>query len=159
MGIISTEVAQFLEAPLSTLASGCSREGIPSCSRVLGIRCESDGTHVTLWLHEETSRDLMADLAATGVLAVVRVHPLDNRSIQLKGRAVSVKPVDESEKPQVAAKVSEFVDACEQMGIRRAITERIAYWPAVAVTLEVAQLFDQTPGPGAGGHVGGVPAR
>jgi hypothetical protein len=43
------------------------------------------------------------------------------------------------------------------IGIPPRITLRMAHWPCHAVTVRTESIFDQTPGPGAGGAFGSPP--
>jgi len=74
----------------------------------------------------------------------------DNRSVQLKGAVLEIRPGREDERPLVDQYRAQFARMLEPLGVPRAAVLRIQNWPAVAVRFRVEAVFLQTPGPAAG---------
>jgi hypothetical protein len=47
-----------------------------------------------------------------------------------------------------------FGQLLEEVGVPREVSGRMSGWPAHAIDVQVVDVFEQTPGPGAGERVG-----
>ena len=47
-----------------------------------------------------------------------------------------------------------YVEQLAMAGIPRAMSRRLAFWPSIAIDIDVADVFNQTPGPQAGTRMG-----
>jgi hypothetical protein len=92
-------------------------------------------------------------LDANPAVAVCFSRPIDHRTLQIKGRAVGVVVAPAEARPIVERYVIAFAEATHLVGLPRALSRRLTAWPAAAVRIEVERLFQQTPGPGAGGEI------
>jgi hypothetical protein len=76
------------------------------------------------------------------------------RSIQLKGTVTAVEPVTDEDHARAARFADEFFTAIHETdGTEVALVERMQPYDYVACTIVVDDLYDQTPGPGAGGRL------
>ncbi len=151
----------FDQETVALLESGCSisvatvgPDGAPHASRGCGITVLPDGAHVRLLLDAEDPT-AMANLAGGGAIAVTGVAVPTLHAVQLKGMAD--EPVVTSDTGDVARAAhhfdSFFVDVNRMEGTPVALLERLRP-PAFAVcTITVAEVFNQTPGPGAGSQL------
>jgi hypothetical protein len=83
-------------------------------------------------------------------VAISFSNPLDARSVQVKGRLLGARPMrpeDEAAQGRYHAALSQ---ALTWVGVPGATLRRIAYAPSVAIDVAIEEIFDQTPGPGAG---------
>jgi hypothetical protein len=111
---------------------------------------DADGQHIVVYLPTRSADAVLADLHANGQGAVLFCRPVDDRSCQVKGTFVAVRPGRDDERPLVEAQWAGFVDNLSQIGIPQAIFAGWTTWPVVAVRLKATALFEQTPGPSAG---------
>lgn len=155
--MISAELAGLLEGGLSLLCATRDARLVPDSVRLVGARVERGGKEVTVFLPEATSAASLANLADNGRIAICVARPCDHRSVQLKGRAVEVRPAAESERALVDRHRAAFAATFAEIGYPPRLTLRIRHWPCRAVRVRVESVFDQTPGPGAGGAI--RPAR
>lgn len=98
--------------------------------------------------------DDLAQLAAGGgrrAVAITAGHPSTLRSVQLKGWAGPPEPASAEDREAVARFREGFFGAvAEADRTDPRLLELLAPSDYVACTVEVEELFDQTPGPGAG---------
>lgn len=111
---------------------------------------EPDGRRLTVYLPVATSATSLANLRENGAIAVVLSEPLTHRTLQLKGRAGSIRPAREDEREAVERRAAGFDAQVVAIGLPPGAVRRRTRWPCHAVTFEVAELYEQTPGPRAG---------
>jgi hypothetical protein len=150
---------------MALLESGCSisvatvgSDGAPHAARGFGLTVLPDGAHVRLLLDAD-DRTALANLAGGGAVAVTGVALPTLRAVQLKGRAD--EPVATSEPADLARAArhleSFFTDANRVEGTPVALLERLRPTAFAVCTITVAEIFDQTPGPGAGSPLPAAP--
>ena len=74
----------------------------PSVMRAVGSRIRADGRRITVFLRRSQSQQLLADIAATGHIAVVFSDPPSHRTVQVKATAAlqrALRPADEPALP------------------------------------------------------------
>ena len=142
-----------LEPGLSILVGTADTAGTPSCCRGIAIQSLDEFATVTVYLPVATSHEATHNVAMTKQLAVVATHPRDNFATQFKGTTVDARLAREDEAAFVRQRLDAFADILDRIGVPRRLTQRVAHWPAFAVTMQVEQVFDQTPGPKAGSRV------
>ena len=149
--MVDRELAAFLEEGLVIHLGTRNAHLEPSGVRVAAVVVDEDGTHVTAYVPKVAASRVLADLDDNGLAALVFVRPSDERACQLKGVFTGACAARARERTTVTAQWDAARRTLERIGFARALTEGWATWPAVAVRLRVTALFDQTPGPGAGG--------
>lgn len=139
-----------VETGLSILVGSVDAEGMPSCCRGIALTSDDDLANLTVFVPVATSQSIIADVATTHRVAVLASHPIDHRSVQFKGTATNVRLARASEAALIRSRLAEFAAILQLIGLPERITMSIAHWPAYAIELTVAEVFDQTPGPVAG---------
>lgn len=143
----------FLERGTAFIVGTVSADGAPHASRGWGMDVLGDA-QVRLLLDADDDGAL-ANVAATGVIAITAADVRTLHSTQMKGRVVGVEAGDEAD----AARARRF---CDQLFCDIQETDNTPYETlehmvpsSYAVCLvDVEESFDQTPGPGAGAPVG-----
>ena len=93
-------------------------------------------------------------LDARGRLAVTSADVRTLRSVQLKGRVTAVEEPGVEDLRRCDAHNEELFSDIEQTDhFPRVLTARMVPPGYVVATIEVEELYDQTPGPGAGAQV------
>lgn len=110
----------------------------------------ADGRSLTVYLPDATSETSLANLRENGAIAVVLSQPLTHRTVQLKGRVTTIRRADEGERVAAESFAAGFDAAVEAFGLPPAILRRRTKWPCHAVTFDVDEAYEQTPGPRAG---------
>ncbi|MGZ9189451.1 MAG: hypothetical protein ACXW39_05280 [Nitrospira sp.] len=132
-----------------------TRDGalIPECTRAWGIRVAPDRSTMTILLAETFAGKTLDDLRANGMIAVTCTRPTDHLTCQLKGRVRSITPVTSNDRALSQRWHREFTAELKAIGVSSTLSEGWIVEPTVAVEVDVTDVFDQTPGPGAGQKV------
>ena len=148
----------FLESGCSLILGTVLPDGEPHAGRGWGLTVLPDEAQVRLLLDvEDTTTNDCA--AGGGAVAITAASVRTLRSLQLKGRVLSL----EAGSPEDAGRAARyceafFTDIEETDGFGREITERLVPLGYLVCTVAVDDLFDQTPGPGAGARLSGTTA-
>ena len=127
---------------------------MPECTRAWGIRVAANRGSVTVFLSETIAGKTIDNLRENGRIAVTCTRPTDHITCQLKGQVRSVKPATAADRNVSRRWHREFMAELKAIGVPTALSEAWITEPALAVEIAVTEVFDQTPGPGAGRKVG-----
>lgn len=116
----------------------------------VGFTVDAEAGRVTVFVPEATGGRTFSNLEANGAVAVVLEEIPTHRTVQLKGRCVALRPATDGERDVVDRCHALFQEMVQWAGAPPRLVARRRVWPARAVTLDVAEAFEQTPGPGAG---------
>jgi Pyridoxamine 5'-phosphate oxidase len=147
---LSDELIEFAESGVSIMLGTCDAELRPETMRTGGALVAPDRQQVTTWVNAELAQRTLANLKLNPRIAMVFTRPVDHRSVQLKGEVVEIRPANEGERALSDRYLAGFVEQLYCVGMPRAVTRRLRFWPAFAITFVTTELFHQTPGPGAG---------
>lgn len=148
--LISPELATFLESGLSITVGTRNGELEPTGARAWAVRVHDDRAHLSVFLYEKSVDGVMKNLASHPEIALAIDRPTDSRACQLKGIVVASRAAKPEERAEVERQVDGFLSELETLGIPREMTAGWNFWPCVVVDARITQLFEQTPGPGAG---------
>jgi hypothetical protein len=150
ISMLDKELAAFLEQGLAIQMATRDESLRPNGARVSALRVEDEGESVVAYVPTVAAGPLLDDLHANGQAAIVCVWPPDERGCQVKGLYVDWRDATPDEQAFVAAQWERFRDSLELVGLPRIASESWIIWPSVAIRVRIRQVFDQTPGPGAG---------
>ena len=125
----------------------------PHLMRALALRLSADRKRVTVLMTRTTSRAVLDDIAANGVIAVVVSEPSTHATAQLKGDDAVIEPIASGDLALIEAHAERFADEIAMAGFSRPLAHAIldrCDGDFVAVSFTPRQAFDQTPGPRAG---------
>ena len=125
----------------------------PEVSRAWGPVLSGDGSTVTLCVAAAPGSATLANLQDNGAIAVTFSLPTSYRTVQVKGAVVDLCAPAAEHLARVEEHFSAFVDEVEQVCIPRDGAGRFLDSELVAVSFSVRELYDQTPGPNAGGRL------
>lgn len=146
-------IPRCLEPGLAILVGTVDAQGTPSCCRGVALASDDGVETVTVYVPVATSHQTVQNVATTRRIAISASHPIDHRTIQLKGTTLEARIARDDEARLVRARMDAYADVLERIGVPRALTGTVVHWPAFAVTVRVEQIFDQTPGPNAGTRI------
>lgn len=149
--MIDRDLAAFVEEGLAIHIGTRDARLQPNGARVTAVRVDEDGRHLTVYLPTVAAPRVLPDLQANGRAALVFVRPPDDRSCQVKGSFAGVRDATADEHAFARAQWDRFLANLEFIGIPRAACAAWRMWPCVAIRVRAEALFNQTPGPGAGG--------
>jgi hypothetical protein len=156
--MIPDRVVDVLHGP-SWIQIGSRDEALrPAHTMAVGAVVHDDRQTVTVFVPTARSERLLGDLTANGRIAVgialASHESASHESYQLKGTYVSSRPTDEMERARQEAHRAALLESALEAGypdaIARPLTMGLAIAPSVAITFRAEQVFQQTPGPGAG---------
>lgn len=148
--MITGELAAFVQSGVAIHVGTRDDALHPEGARAVSARIEEDGRHLVVYVSEVAARRILPNREHNGQAAVAFVRPTDDRACQIKGRFAGVRPAAPEERGALAAQWDAFFRNLAQIGIPAAAAAGWAIWPAVAIRIEAAAVFDQTPGPHAG---------
>jgi hypothetical protein len=147
--VFSPETTAFLESGCALIVAVVDAGLHPRANRGWGLDVIGDGVvRILLDADDETT---LAYLAERDAIAITGTSVVTLRSVQLKGRALSIDPVDDDDRARAHRyRNAFFTDVVETDGFAREKLERMVPTDYVACTVAVDAAFDQTPGPQAG---------
>ena len=166
--MIPTEIVKFLEG--ATVAFGATRDDelVPQIHLVESWSVGEDRRTITCLFPENYSKRLLPSLENNGRFSLVALgstcgpqasHP-PNLSVdfhecyQFKGHFVGLRSAGEGDHPLVERTAERFKALFQPMfGFSDTACAARFGKPALAVTFEVREIYDQTPGPGAGARI------
>jgi hypothetical protein len=147
---LSEELAEFVEGGLSMLVGTRDAALRPKVERAVGAFVGQDRQTLTIYLNKELGGQSLANLKDNGSLAVTVSRPYDHRSLQLKGQVLSLRDGTEEDRAKQERWLTGFVEHLYIVGLPRSIIRQIKVFPSIAVTMRIDDMFEQSPGPGAG---------
>jgi pyridoxamine 5'-phosphate oxidase-like protein len=156
--LIEPEVQAFLESPCSQIVATVDAAGLPEASRGWAVDVLAGGRQLRLLLASSEAVTL-ANLAATGVIALTATHFETLSSVQIKGRVSSLEPRTAADR----IRFEQFCAGCVHAIATVDNTPEEVIWrmqpvDVVACLVDVEAVYDQTPGPVAGTRLAPVEA-
>ncbi len=155
--VLDPETVAFLESGSALIVGTVSDDGVPRATRGHGLNVlRGDALRVRLLLDGDDPLTV-EHARAGGRIAITAASVPTLRSLQLKGRATAVEPATDADRDRAHQYSEEFFDDITRSdGTPRVLLERIRPGDYVAATVEVDEVFDQTPGPSAGAQLPGA---
>ncbi|HSL56291.1 MAG TPA: pyridoxamine 5'-phosphate oxidase family protein [Acidimicrobiales bacterium] len=148
--MLDPDSVALLEGGCALIVGTVAADGTPHATRGWGLTVlDRDPIRIRLVISAE--EQALANLDATGRLAVTAADVPTLRSLQLKGRVAAVEPMTDADRDTVGRYTDAmFTDIERTDGAPRLVLERWRALAHVVCEVEVDEWFDQTPGPGAG---------
>ena len=154
--MLTEEAVELLEGGSALVVGLVGPDGTPLATRAWGMRVHPGGGTARVLV---TARDIASvrvaerpgsDFTVTGACVATL------RSVQVKGSIVAVTPTGEADSECMDDYCSRLVnDVSTVDGIPRYLVERLLPDEVVACEIELREVYDQTPGPGAGAQLTG----
>jgi hypothetical protein len=155
---IGPDAAARLEGASALIAGGVGPDGAPVATRAWGAAVQEEGAALRVYLEADDTA-AMEVLVPGALIAVTGADVKRLSSAQAKGR---VRVVEELTALDVAIRERStelFVQAVHETdGSPRMLIESMVPERFVALTLDVDEVYDQTPGPQAGSSMPAGPA-
>jgi hypothetical protein len=145
----ANEVADFLTSGVAIMVATRDAELWPEIVRGWGPGLREDRRTLDLCLNAPAGSAARANLEANGAIAINCTRPSTYRAMQLKGRVIEVREPGEGDLARAREHAAAFTADTAKVG---APAPSAYYIRAIdlAVTVEIEELYDQTPGPAAG---------
>jgi hypothetical protein len=131
---LSDELVEFVESGLSISVGTRNGKLLPETTRAMGASVAADHTRVSVYLNREVATRTLANLADNGQIAVFFSHPVDHRSLQIKGTLIATRPGSEADRALQERYLAGFVEQLYCVMVPRAVTRRMRISPSVVVT-------------------------
>jgi hypothetical protein len=148
--MIPQAMVDLLQTGVSVVVGTRDATLMPECTRAWGIRVGKDRTTVTIFLTEAISLKTLQNLRENGHVAISCTRPTDHIACQLKGRLRAIRPSAPRDRECTRTWHREFVGELVAIGVPAQVCEAWITEPALAVEIDVTDVFHQTPGPGTG---------
>ncbi len=148
--MLAPELVDLLKTGVSVVVGTRDATLMPECTRAWGITIGPDRRSATIYLTEAISRRTLRNLEDNGQIAVSCTRPTDHLACQLKGRVQAIRPATPREVELSRTWHREFLAELVAIGVPRELGEAWITEPALAVEIDVTDVFHQTPGPGTG---------
>lgn len=154
--VISDDVLSFLRGGKSLVIGTRDRDLLAESGRAVGLRvADEDRQHVSVFLPGPGGDRTLANLRDNGRIAIGLSHPPDHRSLQLKGRVVTLTQASDEDLAFVRGYIAELAQVLDVVGLPARVVARVNYLPCFRADVRVEEIYLQTPGPDAGSVLGG----
>jgi hypothetical protein len=118
-------------------------------NRVLGAKVNSDGDSFTCFI-PKAGADKLVSYLETCNKAAVGIGAPSHEAYQFKGTSTSIRVADDGELAYMQAYVDRMSAYVKPFGIPEEYFSTYVVDPSIAVTVKVEEIYESTPGPGAG---------
>jgi hypothetical protein len=122
----------------------------PLSALAFGLQPADDGRELTVFLPAAVSPPTLANLRDNAQMAVSLVRPSDHRAVQIKGVWLGERRTTDDDRAFLMRYRDAMLGEMSTIGVPRSIWARLSWWPAIALRMEVRDMFVGTPGPSAG---------
>ncbi len=150
--ILSEALLEFLRDGISARIATRDARLMPECAVGWGARIDPTNGTLTVFVPNSQLGDTVGNLEDNAQIAVTLSRPSDYRTYQVKGTARAWHPAPDSETAALATYDRKFREELELEG-QQGYCDMIVWWPALAIVIDVREVFLQTPGPGTGGRL------
>lgn len=149
--MVGEATARLLEGGCSLIVGAVLDDGEPYATRAWGMNLlPGQPARARLLLAADDTVGAAA-LADGRAIAVTAADVPSLQSVQVKGRSLGVTPGTDDDRARAARFVDAFFgDIVRTDGTARRVLDRMVPTDVVACTFTIDDLYDQTPGPGAG---------
>lgn len=149
--MIDKALASFLEEGIAIQLGTRNERLEPNGVQVLAVKVGNDGTRLVAWVPDIAMRQVLPDLESNGQAALVFARPPDERACQVKGVFEGTTVPSGNDRRFVLDQWDRWLERLASIGYPRVAFEHWPTWPCTGVHVLVTALFNQTPGPNAGG--------
>ena len=154
MAILLNEfVKEVFEAPCFGFVGTINETGQPVMTRFFGYKYDDPFTTITLYTFKKDTQEVVDQLTDDSKLTATLSNALDFKTIQVKGSYQRHYDVPEEEMNFAREKNAKQVEIMKAIGISNEVFANWKFEPSLAITINVEELFDQTPKINAGNKI------
>jgi hypothetical protein len=151
--VFSTDVMSILEAGTSLIVGTVGADGEPLATRAFALTIVDEEADLVRFVMS-ADEPVAVEHLQTGAIAVTAADVRTLRSVQLKGRITAIEPATEHDLQTMDEHSSLFLQAiADTDGYDPRVSRRMLAERVVSVEFVVDEMFNQSPGPGAGSPV------
>ena len=144
--MLKPELVSFIQEGVAIMVGTRNQELLASGTRGYGIYVHDNLQELTVYLNAQAFLAKKENLLANGEMSLALARPTDYRSIQIKGKYLRYRDVDDRDKILIQRYLNLFVDQVVKASADRLPYLRMPSLPAVAVTMKIEMVYNQTPG-------------
>jgi hypothetical protein len=154
--VIDPQLAAFLEGGCALIVGTVTAEGEPLATRGWGLTVVDPVEGRVRLLLSSSEHEVIDHLRPGSRLAITGADVPTLRSVQVKGRLLAVGPAMADDRARAQRFCHDFyTDIVESDHTPLEVVERITPTDYVACDALIDEVYDQTPGPGAGAKLAG----
>jgi hypothetical protein len=123
---------------------------VPEMTYAWGPRVLDGGRQVDLFVDRDAAKQTLANLRTNRQIAASCGNPINYQAVQLKGWCVEIADPTPQDEAWVERHREAFSEAIRARGVPSHVTRTLWSRYIVRIRLSVDEVYDQTPGPGAG---------
>jgi len=150
LSALPPELYELIEGPSVMYLATRNAALEPLSAMAFGVQPSADGRELTVFLPAAVSPPSLANLRDNGQMAVSLVRPSDHRALQIKGVWLGERRTTDDDRALLNRYRDATLGEMSTVGVPRSIWARLAWWPVLALRMEVRDTFVGTPGPSAG---------
>lgn len=150
--MFGSELTSMIDAGAGLVVGTAGADGEPRATRAWAVTVVDDGTRRVRVVVSADDPVSVANLRTGAVVALNGADVRTFRSVQLKGRVMAVESPSADDLGTTRAQSDRFLQVVHETdGNPLELLRRILPVEVVVVELEIDEMYDQTPGPDAGG--------
>ena len=148
--MLDDELKRFLESDVAIVVGTCDGDLVPEIVRGYAACVAGEGEEIQLFVGRAASERTVANLLVNRRISVTFCSPDNYRTVQIKGWFRDVEDARPEDQAMIDRYQEAFVATVAKYGLSEVIRN---IWGAdpIRLSFEPESVFDQTPGPGAGG--------
>jgi len=150
--MITEELVEHFNGPMSTSIGTCNLDGIPNFARVWGVQIDDERKKMTIFLPEVVGKVAIVNLKENPKIAYNIADMANFQTRQYKGTVIEIRTATHEEF-EIADEMCKngLVPVGEFFGVDQANAwKNYIKTPLFAITFEVEEIYNQTPGKFAG---------
>jgi hypothetical protein len=151
--LLSDSLIELIESGVGIEVGTRDQQNVPEAQPALGAKVNHREATITLFLQAPLAARTRTNVEANGLVAVTFSRILDSFSVQLKGTARVVGEASAEHHAIAERYLVAFAEQLSIVGVPRSVTRRIRLRPGLVLEFTPLEVFQQTPGAGAGRRV------
>ena len=147
---VDSDLRAFVAGGVAIVMATADEGMRPQVARAWGPRIGDDDETLTVCFEAPAGSPTRANLERGGTVAITFSQPSTYRTVQIKGPSTELRDPGEDDLAAVGEHVEAFSREAATVGLPPAAGPRFLHPELVAMTMAIREVYDQTPGPGAG---------
>jgi hypothetical protein len=144
------DIAELARQGVAVIVATRDDELRPQLSRAWGPSLSDDGARLTVCVEAAPDSPMARNLQSGGPVAAMLARLTTHTAVQLKGTPVEFAAPTQDRLDAVHEHIGNFITETAVVGVPETLARGLVGTDLMTVTIEVAERFDETPGPDAG---------
>ncbi len=144
--MLNSDLRDFVQEVVAIMVATRDENLVAHGTRAYGALVNADGDQLTFYINAIAFKNIQQNLINNGQLALAFGRPTDYRAVQIKGTFLSHKEADARDNLIIERYLLMFADIVEKLGGNAKPYRALPALPAMAITMKIETVFNQTPG-------------